>query len=178
MKFYIVDQISQHMEMWPVIRTHLKTAEEHHSFMTVDGLLQSVIHGHAKLVIGVDDAMQVRGACAIEVLSYPTMGMVLNVFMAGTAERETEHLLECFQFLRKYAQNSGFAGISFMGRPGWKKWVPKMGLNVEECVYAWERFRPNASNGDVRPNGSSSRDAATAGHAPARNAPARNAPDS
>lgn len=160
MKYYLLTEVSG--RLWDLLKPHFKEAEEHHSFINADDLRHLVVCGHARVVIAVDDAGAIHGACALEVVFYPR-GRTLNIFMAGTSAKTVSEpfIPAMFQFIREIAQNMGCIGVSFTGRRGWVKWLKDMGLQTRECVYAWERYdgaRHDAHDGlsrnDAHTNGS------------------------
>lgn len=136
MRFHLIAHVSP--KGWDMLIPHLKTAEPHHSFLTVEGLRTLVIQGHAKLVVAIEDE-KIRGVCAVQILVYPS-GKVMDIFMAGTTEAKAPFVESMLDFIRSLAQMEDCIGVSFTGRRGWRKWLRKMGLESMDCVYAWVTF--------------------------------------
>ena len=119
----------------PALMPHLETsAEWTNGRAGVDDLVRFVVNGQMQLWVVVDED-KILGHTITEVKQYPQCKMLVVQYCAmqtGTLEEVEDHMQD---LAARFAKDAGFAGIEFIGRPGWRNTANKYRYTTQSVTY-------------------------------------------
>lgn len=102
---------------------------------SMDDIVTRLLNMECNLWVTLNAQKKANGALVTKVEAYPRMRMLHVLHCAG----ETGHMEavadEVYTALDEFAKFSHCAGVEFIGRPGWEKYVKDRGYAVKSVTY-------------------------------------------
>jgi len=122
----------------------LKMARWTRGRRTVDDIVRRVLNMESVLWITLAEDGKPSGAMVTKVEAYPQMKMLQVLHMASDTGQMDEIADELYEALDAFAKFNHCAGVEFVGRPGWQKYVEPRGYTTKSVMY--QRFFEGAQH--------------------------------
>jgi hypothetical protein len=122
--------------LWEQAAKLLEPAVARSGTHEMEDVRRCIMAGNAQLWVQWNDGI-CEAAIVTEFKHYPK-GLWLHIWLAG-AEGLNDDLLE--QQIFRFAEESNCAGVSWTGRPGWKRRRSNLNLNTQNVVYHFDMKR-------------------------------------